>query len=116
MIGNVYIPVRFLPVCHSEERLEAKGSGKDEETAVYGFMSLQIVQVDNKERVHAKWTRRERRMTVPYETMTGTVGSHQECTIKWLFVKSRQLVGCKFVSLLVSYCYDIPDGKDMSEV
>lgn len=40
----------------------------------------------------------------------------QKCELKWIVVKTRELIMWNCVRLLVLYCCDSPEGKDMSAV
>lgn len=57
LIDNGYVLVGSLPACCSDEHLEEKGGGQDEEMSPYGFTCLITLELESTVRTHADTVR-----------------------------------------------------------
>lgn len=102
LIEGGYTVVRFLPVSSREEEMDVEGNGEKEGTAVYGFTSFLIMPFESEVRATPETVARERRMRVLQEAMKVVLRPLRECGMGESVVKTRQMVECKCVPLIVS--------------
>lgn len=105
----------LLPRC-SYEQLELKGSGEDEETVMYGSTSSKTVVLKSKNHISVYSVVREQSVKVLQKAIKLVTGPLQKFEVKGIFVKTRELVEWNCVPLVVSFCCDITEDLDISEV
>lgn len=60
-----------------------------------------------------RFSEEERRIRVHQKAVRVVVGPLQECELKGFLMRTRELVEWKCITLLVSYCYVIPEAEYM---
>lgn len=116
LIDQGHALVAFLPVCTGDEEMEEDVVGEGREVSVYRFTSLETVPLEDGARVVGKVMERERRMRMIYRAMKMVVWPLEKYERSGFQVKTREGLEWKCVPLLVSYCCDISEGKDISAV
>lgn len=90
-----------------------KSSGVNAQRSVYVFTSSMTLPLDSGMLLTAKTVERERRMAVLYKATKVLMGYPQERRLKRFDVMTRELVEYKCLPLLVAFCCNTPECKNM---
>lgn len=101
LIGNVYMLIRFIPVCCSDQHRKEERSGEYEELSLYYFRLLMTMPLESVEYVLADLVERQKRMRTLHKAMKVLVTPLHESKLKGLLVPPKVLTERRRVLILV---------------
>lgn len=108
--------VGFLSVRSGEEGADGEGGGEDEDMSEYRFTSSMTTPLERGRRIIAGRRWRNQWLRALHGAMKVVLRPLWESELASFLVETRALVEWNCVPLMMSYCRDIPEREEISEM